>query len=78
MSGTSFEFSGKISGLAFTPFKTESTVAPKKQTAVFQQPSLTEPHTKKPLIPMKVSARLMDCEEMAILKPRPSEGMMVD
>lgn len=28
--------------------------------------------------PMKVSARLMDCEEMAILKPRPSAGMMVD
>lgn len=27
---------------------------------------------------MKVSARLMDWEEMAILNPRPSAGMMVD
>ncbi len=27
---------------------------------------------------MKVSARLMDWEEIAILKPRPSAGMMVD
>lgn len=30
------------------------------------------------VIPMKVSARLMDWEEIAILKPRPSAGMMVD
>lgn len=30
MSGTSFEFSGKRSGLAFTPFSTVSTVAPRR------------------------------------------------
>lgn len=30
------------------------------------------------VLPMKVSARLTDWEEMAILKPRPSAGMMVD
>lgn len=29
-------------------------------------------------IPRNVSARLMDWEEMAVLKPRPSAGMMVD
>lgn len=28
--------------------------------------------------PMKVSARLTDWEEMAVRKPRPSAGMMVD